>query len=157
MPMVPVEWSVVIVGRWNRGILTPTGIITRLFEEPLGTPFSVEVPADAIGPPRVHHAGLMVTADWGRLVVELEENNFAQLGKAAAIAVIAIESLPVTPISAAGFNICYRTSLDDPKATQVVAAMAQNWDVQLERAGHSVVSREALVPSDGMVAGYACL
>src|SRR6516165_8300462 len=70
MPLVPCEWNVVVMGRWNRAILTPQGIATRLFQLPLNTSIGVEVPMDGIGPYRVSHDRLVVMVSEAWLIVE---------------------------------------------------------------------------------------
>ena len=56
MLLEPGDWNVVIVGHWNRAILTPQGIATRLLQLPPETEIGIEVPMDAIGPYRVSTA-----------------------------------------------------------------------------------------------------
>jgi hypothetical protein len=55
MALSPERWSVVIIGRWNRAILTPAGIAKRVFGEPETKLMDVEVPLDGLSPYRVRH------------------------------------------------------------------------------------------------------
>jgi len=108
MSLVPSRWNVVVVGHWNRAILTPSGISRRLFGLEEGTPVEVLVPIDAIGPYQVKHDSVIVIARSDRLIVEVSDATFEQLGIAKSIASKAVSELPETPFSAAGINIGYR-------------------------------------------------
>ena len=112
MAVTPTEWSVVIVGRWNRAILTPSGIAKRLFQLEEGTPLEVLVAIDAPAPPQVKYDGITVVAGDDRLLVHPETPGYPELEKAKAVASRALASLPETPISAAGVNVNYRC--DEP-------------------------------------------
>ncbi len=109
MPLAPKEWSVVVVGRWNRAILTPAGIGKRVFQIPEGTPLEVMIAIDAIAPPLVKHDKMVVVAASDRLTVQPEICNFDELMKACTLASNAVKSLPETPLLAVGFNIKYTT------------------------------------------------
>lgn len=112
MKLEAFDWNVVIAGYWNRAILTPAGIGRRLFNLEEGTPVLVEVPMDGLAPPRVKNEGLTIIAEMGRLFIGADDSKYASLDRARAIAVNAIESLPETPLTAAGFNIRFR--VDEP-------------------------------------------
>jgi len=108
MQLEPFDWSVVVIGRWNRAILTPAGIGHRLFKVDEGTPLEVLIAIDALGPPFVKHDGLTVVAGSDRLIVQPDALNSAGLEKACAIARNAISSLPETPLTAIGINLKYK-------------------------------------------------
>ena len=109
MTLAPKEWSVVVVGRWNRAILTPAGIGKRVFQLPEGTPLEVMIAIDAIAPPLVKHDKMVVVAASDRLTVQPEICSFDELARACTLASAAVRSLPETPLIAAGFNIKYTT------------------------------------------------
>jgi hypothetical protein len=109
MPLQPEDWNVVILGRWNPALFTPSGISQRLFHLPEGTPVEVFVAIDDIQPPRVRHEGITVFASFAQLTVSTDQCTFAQLDRARHTASEAIEQLPRTPLTAAGYNIRYRT------------------------------------------------
>ena len=44
MPLEPYDWNVVLLGHWNRAILTPQGISERLFQLLSETEIGIEVP-----------------------------------------------------------------------------------------------------------------
>ena len=103
----PVAWNTVIAGKWNPAILTPKGIAEHIFRKTEDTPIEVLVPLDAIGPPKVKIEGLFVSANFDRLIIDCEKNNWEALDKSRKYCCNAIDSLPKTPLSAVGFNIRY--------------------------------------------------
>lgn len=151
MRVEPFDWNVVAVGYWNRAILTPKGIITRLFELDEATPIMVEVPMDGLEPHRVRHDGIIVVAHHGRLTLTTETPTLANLERAKQIAIKAMNKLPETPVTAAGFNI--RLKLDDPpelllKATDAII------DKSLSDAGFAIknwITRRSLEHGKGLL------
>lgn len=107
MPARAQDWNVVLIGAWNRAILTPDGIRKRLLQLPDGTPVHIEVALDRPGSFRIKHDGLVVTPGSSRLEVSLERNDFASLERASAIGQVALRALPETPVAAAGVNVRY--------------------------------------------------
>jgi hypothetical protein len=101
----PSDWDVVVVGAWNRAILTPEGIQRRLFLEGAGTPLQVEVSIDRPAPFRVVIQGMTVIAATDRLIVSPVATEYPALTRAAEVAARAIEALPETPLVAAGMNV----------------------------------------------------
>ena len=101
----PFDWNVVINGFWNRAILTPSGIAERLFGIPKGSGFEVFVPVNGLAAPKVKHEGLVVSAEDRELIIGTEHSTFEKLEKAMGVARKALSELPVTPVSAAGFNV----------------------------------------------------
>ena len=69
----PVDWSVVVAGRWNRAILTPAGIVQRVFKESPDIPMVIEVPIDMLAPPKIGLNDVSVVADWSRLVISADK------------------------------------------------------------------------------------
>ena len=112
MALKPREWSVVTAGRWNRAILTPAGIQQRIFKREDGGAIEVLVPIDLLAPPRVKLENMTVEANWNRLIVQPDLCSFEQLNHARQLCVNALDSLPVTPLGAVGYNIVYRS--DEP-------------------------------------------
>ncbi len=114
MPVTPYSWNAVVVGAWNRAILTPDGVRRRLFELPEGTPVEVEVAIDLPGPFRVGHDGILVAPAATRLEVAMRKSDLDSLARACTVCSRALRSLPETPVTAAGINIRYRfTELPD--------------------------------------------
>ncbi len=105
-------WNAVVAGRWNPAILTPKGIAKHIFEKEDDFPIEVMVPIDAIGPPKAIIDGLTIVANFERLVIDCNQSDWAFFEKSREYCRKAIEALPKTPLSAAGFNI--RFELTDP-------------------------------------------
>ena len=125
MSLEAFDWNVVVAGYWNPAILTPAGIAQRLFGLAEGSPVLVEVPIDGLAPYRVRHDNLTVTAEMGRLVVNADSPHYALLDRARGIAIRAIEALPETPLTAAGFNV--RVKIGDPP-NELLAALGPPLD-----------------------------
>ena len=138
MPLTPFDWNVVVVGSWNRAIYTPTGIVTRLFKQPFGTQFDVEISSDSIEPFRVRYSGLVVWVNSSRLVIEAAAGDYASLEAARKIAIVALNDLPHTPFKAAGYNIRYRSAdlTEDSRALRT--SIQHAWDEPLAREGYPV-------------------
>lgn len=132
------EWNVVVVGRWNRAILTPSGIAKRIFGLKEGTPVEVYVPIDAIGPYQVKYDSIVVTAGSDRLILQPDEATFDLLEKAKRHAVTAINELPETPFTAAGINIRYMTK---DTLQPLVDFTAHESDSRLSDEGLNIVGR----------------
>jgi hypothetical protein len=151
MSLVGFDWNVVVIGFWNPAILTPGGIGRRLFGLEKGTPIAVEVPVDGLAPYRVTHEEITVTAEPGRLTVYAKSPNYAILDRARSVAIRAIEDLPETPVTAAGFNI--RVKVESlPEA--LIPAITPRLDALLSDADFSIETRllsRALKHGDGLL------
>jgi hypothetical protein len=148
MPLEPCDWNVVVLGRWNRAILTPNGIASRLFQLPPETEIGIEVPMDAIGPYRVSHGDLTVMVGNSQLWIDARENNFPSLERAMRVARRAMESLPETPVIAAGYNIRSQGTGEDGQLGPLIAATQLEWDRQFERAGYPISRRDVTWVAD---------
>jgi hypothetical protein len=137
MGLVPEHWNVVIVGRWNRAILTPKGIASRVFGLPEARQFAVMVPMDGHTPFQVRHPdyGIIAYVDSLRLYLSLEAPNHEDLARAMGFGRMILEKLPETPISAAGINIKYRATEKEPAQADLVKAQM---DDSLANAGRIV-------------------
>ena len=151
MSVEALNWNVVVAGYWNPAILTPAGITRRLFGLPEGTPVLIEVPMDGLAPYRVRHENLMVTAELGRLVVNADAPKYELLDRAREAAAKAIESLPETPLTAAGYNV--RVRVTDP-SDALLAATVCPLDGLLSDAAFSIDARglrRSLKMGDGVL------
>lgn len=151
MSIEALNWNVVVAGYWNPAILTPAGIATRLFGLLEGTPILVEVPMDGLAPYRVRHENLTATAEMGRLVVNADAPKYELLDRAREAAARAIESLPETPLTAAGYNV--RVRITDP-SDALLAAATCSLDALLSDAAFSIDSRglrRSLKMGDGVL------
>lgn len=99
------DWNIVILGHWNRAILTPNWIAERIFELPPGTPVDVLVPLDGFAPFQVQNKGLTVIPLPGQLLVQLGTPTQETLAAGLAALVHAVEALPQTPLRACGINL----------------------------------------------------
>jgi hypothetical protein len=132
------NWNIVVVGRWNRGILTPAGIGQRLFGLPPGTPINVEISLDYLYPCRVRHDGLAVSVEETRLVIEPDSCTFPEMQHALEIATKAIQNLPETPLSAVGVNFRYKIS--DPP-TIFLQQLQPDLDDAYSDCGYEILQR----------------
>jgi len=128
----------VIVARWNRAILTPSGIARRLFGLDRGTPVEVRVPVDHYGPYQIKHGGIVVIPADDRLIVQPDAATFAELERAKLVAARSINSLPETPFTAAGINIRYRATASVGALLEITS---QTTDSRLSDAGLSIAAR----------------
>jgi hypothetical protein len=110
--LIPTVWNTIIVGKWNPAILTPKGIAEQIFKKADDAPIEVLVPLDAMGPPKVLIEGFLVSVNFQQLVIDCEKKDWESLEKSMEYCRNAIDALPKTPVSAAGFNVRYE--LDDP-------------------------------------------
>ena len=151
MAFDPFDWNVIVLGHWNRAILTPAGIVTRLFDLSPETPVKIEVPVDGMGPYKITHDQISVVVVPGRLEVALDLPNFELLDRARQIGVRALERLPETPVTAVGINIRYRSK--EPAAELIEAARC-GVDQNLTEARQEIAGRllgRALKFKDGLV------
>ncbi len=153
MSLSPVDWSVVVVvvGRWNRSILTPAGIGKRLFGLAEGTPLEVMLAIDAIAPPRVSHEGIVVVAGEDRLIVQTEVCSFSELERARDLAKRALDDLPQTPVSGVGVNVKCKTEVPIDAVTDVIGSP---WDDQLSDQDYTIRGRaisRSLLWNDGTI------
>jgi hypothetical protein len=137
MSVEPSTWNAVVIGAWNRAILTPDGVRRRLFQLPEGTPIELEVAVDLPGSFRVGHDGLLVIPATGRLEVAARAASLDAIQRACVLCQRALTSLPETPVSAAGVNIRYRlTEIPDAVLDLVRAPL----DEALSDAGYEVTA-----------------
>ena len=126
MPASASNWNLVIVGAWNRAILTPDGIRRRLLELPDGTPIEVEIPLDILAPFRVRHEGVTIIPSERGLELSVASPGTDQLALAVTYASRALSCLPETPVSAAGVNLRYRVTGDLTSLHRLVDAEINN-------------------------------
>lgn len=117
------DWNVIVTGFWNRAILNPAGIAKRVFGLKDGTPLEVAIALDGLGPPRVRYEGITVISNTGRLVISVDDNKYTNVDKARKMAIKAINSLPETPLTAAGINIRFR--VQEPPESIIVATSSE--------------------------------
>jgi len=151
MNLEPFDWNAVVIGYWNPAILTPRGIGRRLFELDENAPLMVEVPLDGLAAHRVRYDDLTVIPETERLVVHADDPKWGHLDRAREIAARAIESLPETPLNAAGFNI--RVRIKEP-SDGLLTVLTSGVDDLLSDAGFAISSRSlrrSLKHQDGVL------
>jgi hypothetical protein len=126
MAVTRTEWNVIVIGAWNRAILTPAWIGKHLFELEEGTPLEVNVPLDEYRPYQVKHAGIIVVAASQNLLVKPVARDFGELARAAEIAARAVNELPRTPLVAAGINCAFKSDAAIERLTEVTTHRADN-------------------------------
>lgn len=112
MSLEPVGWSVVLIGRWNKAILSPKGIGKYVFKLPEGTKIHINVPIDGVSPYLVVNPEetLRVHVEMERLQIDLLKCTYEILGHAMNAGFNVLVALPVTPITAIGFNINFKSA-----------------------------------------------
>ncbi|MGA2797988.1 MAG: hypothetical protein ABSE63_10435 [Thermoguttaceae bacterium] len=143
MAIQPFEWSVVIVGRWNRAILTPAGIAKRVFKLEDQKQVPVLVPLDGISPYLVKHPEyeIIVCTDEKSLQIRLEKFDYDTLAQAMVFGSNAIMFLPETPLVAVGVNV----NFEIPNVTPPLASLlAGDIDKSLSTVNYNVISRSVV-------------
>lgn len=138
MAVTPHDWNVVIIGYWNRAILTPAGVVRRLFLLPEQTPVEVEVALDAFVPYRVRHENVTVTPGSDRLHVQPANFNFRTLADAMRVARTGLDALPETPVFAAGYNLNFKTA---DHAEALAPITGHPWDDRLSDEDFEIETR----------------
>jgi hypothetical protein len=143
MVIQPADWSVVIVGRWNRAILTPAGISKRVFNIEDQKQIMVLVPLDGVSPyiVKLQEGDIAVRTDEKSLRIDAEKPDFAHLERVMSFGVNAITSLPETPLEAVGINVNYESGDLNP---QLATLIAGEIDKQLSSIDYKVTSRAVI-------------
>lgn len=140
MPLKAADWNVIIVGRWNRAILTPAGIAKRVFKLDDPKQVMVAVPLDGVSPYQVQHPtqNIIAMTDETRLRIHLVEPGYEALDYAKLSGICALESLPETPVAAAGFNIDFHAPELSPEQASLVSSSV---DTRLAGLGCAIAGR----------------
>jgi hypothetical protein len=110
MAFEAIGWNAILVGAWNTAILTPDWIAKNLFGIPEGTPIPVEIPLNFRGPWRVRKSELALSLGVNAIEISLDRMDHQLLEEARTICAKALELLPKTPVSAAGFNFRFKSA-----------------------------------------------
>ncbi len=113
--MEPSNWNIVILGAWNRAILTPAWISRTVFARDPTALVNVLVPLDGLTSFQVEDQGVTVLPKPGQLIVSMSTPTEANLTRALEASQRAILDLPRTPFEACGINLRY-TAPDPPHA-----------------------------------------
>lgn len=112
------DWTIVVVGSWNVGILNPDWLTQNILPD---TPIEIEVLVDP-GRVRVQYlAGdVRIIPSTSRLVIATLTAN--ALPRAEQVACRILEALPVTPVVSAGINFGFVENAPDNGLLNVFAA-----------------------------------
>jgi hypothetical protein len=141
MPLKKQNWDVVAFGRWNPGILTPRGIVDRLFEhrQPEAE-YEVEFPDDAVGPCRVNYDGLAISVTDSFLAVHPKGPTYTDLYRANGVVKKAMESLPETPVSGVAFNLRFAGDID-ASLVPLGDSLRHSWESRFASGGYEIINR----------------
>lgn len=145
--MDAVDWNIVVLGHWNRAILTPNWIAEKVFGLAAGTPIDVLVPLDGFAPFQVQHAGLIVVPAPSQLLFQLGAPTRDLLAKAAECATRSISALPQTPLRACGVNLRFGApAAPEALTTRTRCSTEQllsdsGYEIQVRRRGETVSFR----------------
>ncbi len=98
------EWTIVILGRWNRAIFNPKWLTEKIF---CADHVLVEAPMESWLPMKIKGDQILVIPDEDRLIVGLTEVNTKQLIKMEKITVRLLDLLSHTPIARTGINFTF--------------------------------------------------
>jgi len=103
MKAIQEGWTVVLLGGWNMSILTPQWISQNLLEQ---ANVDLEVLLTPSNQPQLRYRTphFLLTPSSRRLTFHLQNGSDASLVALEAIVIRLLESLPHTPVSAAGLN-----------------------------------------------------
>ena len=148
MNFEPVDWNVVIVGRWNSAILTPARIAEKIYNLPMPENGQIQlpvfVPLDGLSPYQVKHPKkeIITLLDGNRLIIEATTRTYESLADAMEFGRNALQWLPETPFSAAGFNIKYRS---EEVFDEILGLVANDTlDSYLSELDYEIVSRRVV-------------
>ena len=124
MDKLSYTWNIVLLGLWNRAILTPAGMSHRVFGLPetakisFGDPTSqndsnafpleIQFAVDWILPPKVAYKNVFTSVFGDKIFFEPtadSKESFESLGTALRYGRNVLEKLPETPVSAIGINL----------------------------------------------------
>ena len=146
MSIEPFDWNIVIVGRWNRAILTPGRIAEKIFGLDPTKGVFVDVPLDGLSPYRVKapQQEIMIVTENNQLIIQLLKLDFETLEKGLNAGIRVLEWLPETPLSAAGFNIRFKTTEPIKELTELLGSPV---DSKLGNIGYTQISKRTITRS----------
>ncbi len=148
MSLEPFDWNIVIVGRWNRSILTPGRIAEKIFELKPPTGIFVNVPLDGISPYMVKdpQQEIAIVTEYNRLIIQIVKMDYETVQKGLNAGLKVLEWLPETPLTAAGFNIRYKTS---EVIQELIDIFPSPIDSKLGSIGYTQISARTVTRSIG--------
>jgi len=113
---VTAEWTIVILGAWNKSIFHPKWLTDHIFQQ---KDLTIEVPMQPGLPMRITGDGVLLIPRDDRLILGVTEVNDKLLLRMEEIAAKVLELLPHTPVSKVGLNFGYKTELDETLETRL--------------------------------------
>lgn len=147
----PVDWNIVIVGAWNVAILTPSGVASRLFGLPPGTPIEILVDVEGRAPIRVKHDGITIEPSQTSLVITPQVSNPELLEKSVGIAKRALEILPETPFSAIGLNFRFKFDVIPDSLIEAGVSIIDNKLSDKDYQIHDKILKRQIAWNDGFL------
>lgn len=142
------DWNIVILGHWNRAILTPNWIAERIFELPPGTPVDVLVPLDGFAPFQVQNGGITVVPLPGQLLIQLGTPTKESLATGLSAMIRSVEALPQTPFRACGINLRFVAAeppaglLERTRSASEKLLSDAGYELRTRRRGETLAFRE---------------
>lgn len=99
------EWTVVAVGRWNIGILSPKWLGQNIFKN---EKIILEFATDLKLPPRIISKGIVIIPTESKLIIGIYDDTVATIEDVEKYMTEILRILPHTPISQIGVNFGYR-------------------------------------------------
>jgi hypothetical protein len=152
MTVTPYTWNIILAGSWNRAILTPNWIRSKLFVLAENTPITIEVEVDTFGYIRAIHdkAAVLPRRDFLELLTLVPD--LASMQVAANYAARALDSLPETPVRAAGVNFRYKIEDCAVQAFELTKAKLDNEISDLAfTIGSRKIARELALDAGGVI------
>lgn len=144
MSLEPFDWNVVIIGRWNISILTPGRVAEKILGlQPLQGATFVDVPLDGLSPYRIKdpQQEIMFIPENNQLVIRIIKMDYTIMEKALQYGLKVLAWLPETPISAAGFNIRFKSSDATP---ELIDIFRSSIDSKLGSIGYTQISNRTI-------------
>jgi len=111
------HWTIVVAGGWNVRVFSPEWVGRNLIPE---KPLNVEVPlVSPVQQLRFIAGGVVLIPGEDRLIVGVQEPSIANMAKAEAIALRAVELLSHTPMGAVGVNFGFETLTPTDQLTRL--------------------------------------
>lgn len=140
--------TIVVIGRWNRAILTPLWLQQIAFRT--DQPIQIEVPVDLLLPPKVRFGEITIQANWDRLIFEGSPSNLVAHREMAEMVGRVFAELQKTPVAAAGVNFGFtldaaETEVEDLLDGGLYDNLVESHSIQSRFARHAVEWKDGVV------------
>ena len=137
-----------VLGAWNRAILTPAWIGQSVLGLAPNSPTEILVPLDGFAPFQVRHNGVTVIPVPGQLLFQLDEPSEPLLARGMEAAQRAISELPRTPLHGCGINIRYSSPeapislLTNTRCSTEQLFSDRGYELRVRRRGETLAFKE---------------